>query len=282
MEQTLLEKVKETVDFIKGKIKIQPSILVVLGSGLTSFIDEIQVDQNLTYAEIPHFPKTNVEGHMNRVIFGTWKGVPLAVMQGRPHYYEGIDIKEVALSIHVLHILGCKTMIITNAAGGINAAFMPGDVMLVTDHINFMGVNPLRGIGGINPKNQFPDMTNVYSKNMQQVATDVAKQLDLPLKSGVYIATNGPSYETRAEVRAFRQWGADAVGMSTVPEVIVASYHRMQVMGLSCIANPAADLHPGGMSHAEVLKNMEAVQPKLIKLIASVVERIGNVSQKDN
>jgi len=213
------------------------------------------------------------------VIFGTWKGVPLAVMQGRAHYYEGVDIHEISLPVHVLHILGCKTMIVTNAAGGINAAFMPGDVMLITDHINFMGVNPIRGIGGVNPKNPFPDMTNVYSKNLQQVATDVAKQLDLSLKNGVYIACGGPSYETKAEVRAFRQWGADAVGMSTVPEVITASYHKMQVLGLSCIANPAADLHPGGMSHAEVLKNMEAVQPKLIKLIAGVIERIGNVTQ---
>lgn len=277
MEPTLLEKVKASVDAIKAKIKIQPSILVILGSGLSSFIDEIQVDQNISYADIPNFPKSNVEGHAGRVIFGNWKGVPLAVMQGRSHYYEGVDIAETALSVHVLHLLGCKTMVVTNASGGINAAFMPGDVMLITDHINFMGANPLRGVGAINPKNTFPDMTNAYSKNLQQIALEVAKQIDLSLKSGVYIATGGPSYETKAEVRAFRQWGADAVGMSTIPEVIVASYHKMQVLGLSCIANPAADLHPGGMSHAEVLKNMEAVQPKLIKLIAGVIERIGNV-----
>lgn len=278
MALTFQEKIKETIDFIESKIKETPSILVILGSGLSSFIDEIKVDQNLAYSEIPNFPKSAVEGHMGRIVFGSWKGIPLVVMQGRAHFYEGFDIQDVTLPIHVLHIIGCKTLIVTNAAGGINAAFMPGDIMMQTDHINFMGVNPLRGIGGVNPKNPFPDMTNVYSKNLQQVAVETAKQLEIPLKSGVYIACSGPSYETKAEVRAFRQWGADAVGMSTVPEVIVASYHKMQILGFSCIANPAADLHPGGMSHADVLKAMVEVQPKLVKLIAGVIERIGNVA----
>ncbi|OGQ48848.1 MAG: purine-nucleoside phosphorylase, partial [Deltaproteobacteria bacterium RIFCSPLOWO2_02_FULL_47_10] len=256
-----------------------PSILAILGSGLSSLVDELEVEQNIAYSEIPNFPKSGVEGHAGRIIFGLWKGVPLAVMQGRAHYYEGFDMRDVTLPIHVLHIMGAKTLIITNAVGGINAAFMPGDIMMLTDHINFMGMNPLRGVGPVNPKNPFPDMTSVYSKNLQQVATEVAKQLELPLKTGVYIALAGPSYETRAEIRAFRQWGADAVGMSTVPEVIVASYHKMQILGFSCIGNLAADLHPGGMSHAEVLKAMEGIQPKLVKLIGGVVERIGNVAQ---
>jgi purine-nucleoside phosphorylase len=283
MENGFQDRIKETVEFLKSKIKIQPSILVILGSGLTSFIDDIEVDQNIQYSDIPNFPKTSVEGHSGRILFGSLKGVSLAVMHGRGHYYEGIDIRDVALPIHALHIIGCKTLIVTNAAGGINAAFMPGDVMLITDHINMLGVNPLRGVGAINPKNQFPDMTNAYSKALQQMAQDVAKGLDISLKTGVFIGTAGPSYETKAEVRAFRQWGADAVGMSTVPEVIAANYHKMSVVGISCIANPAADLHPGGMSHAEVLKNMEDVQPKLVKLIAGMVERIGNVpAQPEN
>lgn len=277
MENGFQERIKETVEFLKSRIKIQPSILVILGSGLSAFIDDIEVDQNIPYSDIPNFPKTNIEGHAGRILFGNLKGVPLAVMHGRGHYYEGIDIRDVALPIHVLHIIGCKTLIVTNAAGGINAAFMPGDIMLITDHINLLGVNPLRGVGSISPKNQFPDMTNAYSKALQQVAQDVAKGLDLSLKGGVFIACAGPSYETKAEVRAFRQWGADAVGMSTVPEVIVANYHKMSVVGLSCIANPAADLHPGGMSHSEVLKNMGDVQPKLVKLVAGMIERIGNV-----
>ncbi|PIR16681.1 MAG: purine-nucleoside phosphorylase [Deltaproteobacteria bacterium CG11_big_fil_rev_8_21_14_0_20_49_13] len=277
MDPSYQDRLKETVEFIKAKTRVAPQILVILGSGLTSLIDEIEVETNLAYNEIPNFPRSTVEGHVGRIIFGAWKGFPLAVMQGRAHYYEGHDVRDITLSTHALHIMGCKTLIVTNAAGGINAAFMPGDIMMMTDHINFMGVNPLRGVGAVNPKNQFPDMTNVYSKNLQQTATEVAKALEIPLRTGVYIATAGPSYETKAEVRAFRQWGADSVGMSTVPEVIVASYHKMQILGFSIIANPAADLHPGNMSHAEVLKNVEDVQTKLVKLIAGVVERIGNV-----
>jgi purine-nucleoside phosphorylase len=280
MELLLQDKIKEAVEFIKSKIKTPPSILVQLGSGLQTFVDELQVDINLSYSEIPHFPKSSVEGHAGRIIFGSWKGVSIAVMLGRAHYYEGFDVREVTLPIHVLHIAGCKTLIVSNATGGINAAFSPGDIMMITDHINLMGVNPLRGVGSVNPKNQFPDMTNAYSKTLQQIAIEIAKQLDLPLKSGVYIALPGPSYETKAEIRAFRQWGADAVGMSTVPEVIVANYHKMQVLGFSCIANPAADIHPGSMSHAEVLKNMEILQPKLVKLVVGVIERIANVSQQ--
>jgi purine-nucleoside phosphorylase len=203
-------------------------------------------------------------------------------MLGRSHYYEGNSMHDVTLPLHALHIFGCKTLIVTNAAGGINAAFLPGDIMLITDHINMMGDNPLRGVGGVNPKNMFPDMTNAYSKTLQPVALDVAKSLDLDLKQGVFLASTGPSYETKAEIRAFRQWGADAIGMSTVPEVIVANYHKMQVVGFSCIANPAADLHPGGMSHGEVVKAMETIQPKLVKLVVGVIERLGNAGTPDN
>lgn len=280
MEPLTFDKVKESVEFLKAKIGggAMPSIMIILGSGLSSFVDGMKVDHNLAYSDIPHFPRSTVEGHTGHLLIGSWKGVPIAVMQGRAHYYEGVDIRDTAIPIHTLHILGCKTLIVSNAAGGINAAFVPGDIMMITDHINMMGVNPLRGIGGINPKNTFPDMTNAYSKTLQQTVLDIAKQLEVPLKQGVFIGMAGPSYETKAEIRAFRQWGADAVGMSTVPEVIVANYHKMQVLGFSCIANPSADLHIGGMSHAEVLKAMEIVKPNLVKLISSVLERLGNVS----
>lgn len=282
MEKPLQEKIKESIEFIKSKTKEQPSILIVLGSGLSSFVDEMKIEQNIAYADIPNFYRSSTEGHVGRLIFGTYKGVSIAVLQGRAHYYEGIDMQDVTLPLHVMHIMGCKIVIVTNAAGGINAAFIPGDIMMMTDHINFMGANPLRGVGGVNPKNPFPDMTGAYSKTLQQAALDAAKQLEIPLKSGVFIALSGPSYETRAEIRAFRAWGADAVGMSTVPEVIVASYHKMQVLGFSCIANPAADLHAGGMNHGEVLRVMETVQPKLVKLIGSVIERIGNANAPEN
>lgn len=276
MEPPLGERVKETVEFFKSKGVIPPSILIVMGSGLSSLIDELKVEHNFEYSDVPNFPRSTVEGHAGHIVFGNWKGTQIAVMYGRAHYYEGFEMQEATLPIHALHILGCKTLIVTNASGGINAAFQPGDIMLITDQINFMGMNPLRGIGNINPKNTFPDMTNAYAKNLQQIAIETAKLQETNLKYGVFMAVGGPSYETKAEVRAFRQWGADAVGMSTIPEVIVANYHKMQVLGFSCIANPAADLHPGGMSHAEVVKVMESVQPKLVKLIGGVIERIGN------
>jgi len=284
-QPSLMDRIKVTVDFFKSKVSSPPTTLVILGSGLsgvTSFVDELVVEQNFSFNEVPNFPKATVEGHSGRLIFGKLKGVSMAVMLGRSHYYEGNSLHDVTLPIHALHIFGCKTLIVTNAAGGINAAFVPGDIMLITDHINFMGDNPLRGVGGVNPKNMFPDMTNAYSKNFHQLAFDVAKSLDPDLKQGDFMASTGPSYETKAEIRAFRQWGADAIGMSTIPEVIVANYHKMQVIGFSCIANPAADLHPGGMNHGEVVKAMEAIQPKLVKLIGSVIERLGNAGSSEN
>lgn len=282
MDISFSDKVKQAVDFIKTKVTNLPSVLVILGSGLQSFVDDLKVEQNMASSEIPFFPRSSVEGHTGRVVFGAVKNINVAVLQGRTHYYEGLDMQDVTLPIHALHILGCKTLVVTNAAGGINAAFVPGDIMVINDHINFMGANPLRGIGGLNPKNPFPDMTNAYSKNLQQTAFDVAKQMDITLQQGVFLACAGPSYETKAEIRAFRQWGADAVGMSTVPEVITANYHKMQVLGFSCIANPAADLHVGGMSHSEVLKTMEVTQPKLAKLLSAVIERLGNGHAAEN
>ncbi len=277
MESAFQDKLKAAIDFLKPKFKSPPSILVILGSGLSAFLHGMEVEHDLSYAEVPNFPCSGVEGHAGRLIIGKWKGVSIAVMRGRAHYYEGFDIRDVAIPVHVLHILGCKTLIVTNAAGGINASFSPGDIMMMTDHINMMGANPLRGIGPVNAKNQFPDMTNAYAKNLQQAALEVAAQNGISLKQGVYMAVAGPNYETKSEIRAFRQWGADAVGMSTVPEVIVANYHKMQVLGFSCISNHAADLSVGALSHADVVKVMESVQPRLVDMIAGAIEKIGNV-----
>ncbi len=279
MGSTFQERVKEAVDFLKEKVKLQPSVMVILGSGLSSFVDQIQVETNLAFSEIPNFPQSNVAGHAGRVLFGSRSGVPVVVMQGRAHYYEGYDITDIAFAVHVFHLMGCKTLIVTNASGGINTAFTSGDIMLITDHINFMGTNPLRGIGPVNPKNQFPDMTNAYTKQLQQTAINIADSLGINLREGVYLGASGPNYETKAEIKIFRQWGADAVGMSTVPEVIVANYHRMQVLGLSCIANLAADMYVGNMNHAEILKNVEEAGSKLAKIIGGVIDRMGNVAQ---
>lgn len=277
MEPTLNERIKQAVEFLKQEVKTPPSILVILSGGLLKFVDELTDIVTIDAAKIPFFPRSSVEGHSGKIAFGKWKDVPVTVCVGRTHYYEGYSMQEVTFAVHVLHVLGAKTLLITNSAGGVNAAFQPGDLMLITDHINFMGDNPLRGVANQSARMQFVDMTNAYAKQLQQGALEVAQSLGVTLQQGVYLAVSGPSYETGSEIRAFRQMGADAIGMSTVPEVIVANYHRMQVLGISCIANFAADLHPGGMHHGEVLKTVQEVEPQIVKLLQGVVERIGNV-----
>lgn len=277
MEPAHNDRVKQAVEFLKQEAPSAPSVLLILSGGLMSFVDQLSNIVTLDTAKIPYFPKSTVEGHSGKLVFGKWKDVPVTVMFGRTHYYEGYSMQEITFPVHALHVFGAKTLMVTNAAGGVNAAYQPGDLMLITDHINSMGDNPLRGISNLSPRHQFVDMTNAYSKQLQQTTIDVAKGQDLLLQQGVYLAVCGPSYETSSEIRAFRQMGADAIGMSTVPEVIVANYHRMQVLGISCIANFAADLHPGGMHHGEVLKSMQDLEPHLIKLLQGVVEKVGNI-----
>lgn len=276
MDPSLNDRIKQAVEFLKQEVRFVPSAVVILSGALAKFTDSLTDTMTIDADKIPYFLKSSTEGHSGKILFGKYKEVPLAVMCGRPHYYEGYSMQEVTFPIHALHVFGAKTLIVTSAGGGINAAFQPGDLMLITDHVNFMGANPLRGVYTQGVKNHFVDMTNAYSKQLQQVAMDVAKHQQIPLQHGVYVAVAGPSYETASEIRAFRQMGADAVGMSTVPEVTVANYHRMQVLGLCCISNFAADLHPGGMHHGEVLKTMQELEPQLVKLLHGVIERIGN------
>lgn len=274
MSATFQEKIKQSVDFIKSQTTIVPSILIVLGSGMSELVSCVKDAVSIPYQEIPNFAKATAEGHAGRLVIGYLQERPVAVMQGRLHYYEGYSMEAITLPVHVIHTIGAKTLIVTNAVGGINTALVAGDIVMITDHINMMGVNPLIGISVQTPRNQFPDMTNAYDKKLQNIAFSVAEEVGIDLKSGVYIALSGPSYETKSEIKVFRQWGADIVGMSLVPEVIVANYHKMQVLGLSCVANPAADLHPGGMHHGEVLRTVQEAQPKLAKLIMGVVARL--------
>ncbi|MBI4237121.1 MAG: purine-nucleoside phosphorylase [Deltaproteobacteria bacterium] len=266
------ERLKQAVDFLKKEIGTPPSVHVILSGGLTQFLDALTDTRTLDTAQIPNFPLSRAEGHKGQIVFGKYKEVPLSVSVGRVHYYEGYSLQEATFPIHALHVFGAKTLLVVNAAGGINPGFAPGDLMLIRDHINFLGDNPLRGVA-IQSKQQFVDMTGAYSKALMQHAYEVAKQQQIELHEGVYVATTGPSYETPAEIRAFRQMGADAAGMSTVPEVIVASFHRMSVLGVSCITNLAADLHPGGMHHGEVLKAIQAMEPRLVALLLGVIER---------
>jgi len=272
---TFFPKVDEAAAFLKQKTKIGPRVLVVLTGGLDEFVNGLEETTVLSCADIPNFPKTRVEGHAGKIIFGKWKGVPLAAMQGRYHYYEGHTPQAVVFPYFVFEKLGVKAVVTTNAVGGINSSFRPGDIMVVTDHINMMGTNPLIGIAIQRKTDQFTGMTNVYDTGLRELAFEAAKKEGLNLKTGTYMGVPGPSYETKAEIKMFRQLGADAIGMSTVFEVIACNFLKMKVLTFNCIANPAADLHKGEIHHEEVLRAMSKMEPKLVKLLRAVTEGIG-------
>jgi purine-nucleoside phosphorylase len=261
MMKNYFQKVTEAKDFIKAKVKIVPKVMLVLSGGLTEFVDKIGDAVTISSSDVPHFPKATAEGHSGRMIFGKIGGLPLVALQGRFHFYEGHKMEDVVFPVFVMNALGAKTLVVTNAVGGINESFRPGDIMLINDHINFMGANPLIGISTQRSENQFPDMTDAYSLHLQKLARDVARDVGVNLREGVYIATSGPTY--------------DAAGLSVVPEIIAAKFLNMDTLGFSCIANLAADLHPGGMSHKEVLANMKEMEGRLVKLLLAVVPKLG-------
>ncbi len=268
------DHVAESSDWIQSRISIQPKVMVVLSGGLDSFLDNISNQESFTSSDIPHFPKSNAQGHAGKIIFGEFNSTPMVILQGRYHYYEGHLPQTIVFPYFVMSELGVKTLITTNAVGGINRDFSPGDIMLVRDHINMMGVNPLIGLAVQRKTDQFTSMTDAYSERLAMLAKKCSQDINLPLKEGVYLATSGPCYETKAEIRAFRGMGADAVGMSTVPAVIAANFLNMNVLSLSCIANPAADLHEGKMTHAEVLNTMNAMAEKVVLLLNAVCEKL--------
>jgi purine-nucleoside phosphorylase len=232
---------------------------MVLGSGFNHVLTAMDVTTEIPYARLPGFPPVGVQGHAGRLIIGKLAGVPVLVLSGRAHYYEGHDMARVTFAVRVLAELGVRSLLLTNAAGGINPRFRVGDFMLLTDHINFMGVNPLRG-APVPGRERFVDLTQAYDPKLGRLLHQAAEQAGTKLKSGVYLAASGPSYETPAEIRAFRQMGADAVGMSTVPEAIAARQCGLQVAGLSCITNAAAGLGKGTLSHHDVLETTRRIQ----------------------
>ncbi len=264
----------ETTDFIKTKINMQPKIALVLGSGWGDFANAIQNPITLPYASIPHFPVSTVEGHSGQLVCGSLLGKQVLVMQGRFHYYEGYDMSELAFPIRVLAFLGVKYLIVTNAAGAINESFQPGDLMLIKDHINFLGANPLRGPNENSLGPRFPDMTNAYDPDLNKIARDVAIKQGIDLAEGVYAAMSGPSFETPAEIRFLRKIGADAVGMSTVPEVIVANHSGVKVLGISLMSNMAAGILPEPLSHVDVMAAADAIKDKIISLVSGIVAAI--------
>jgi len=273
-QPTIYQKIRDAVDAISAKSSIRPEIGMILGSGLGS-IAELCTDATvIPYAEIPHFHTTSVEGHAGKVIIGNFNGVPTIFLQGRFHFYEGYSMQEVVFPTRTICGMGIQTLILTNAAGGVNTRYRPGDLMLIEDHLNLMGENPLKGpnLSQLGPR--FPDLSEAYSKSCLEVMKSCASELEIETHSGVYAGLLGPTYETPAEIRMFRTLGADAVGMSTVPETIAANHLGVRVAGISCITNLAAGLSPQKLSHQEVMDNSRIGAEKMKRLLSSVVPRL--------
>lgn len=248
------EKVKESAQFIESRTALCPTIGIILGSGLGSLVDMMEERTVIPYKEIPNFPQSHVEGHAGNLVIGRIGQEIIAAMQGRFHYYEGFTMKEVTYPIYVMKILGIENLIVTNACGGINRDFAPGDLMLLTDYINMLGNNSLIGENDERFGVRFPDMSEAYSRELMQKAERTAERLGLSYQKGVYAIFSGPCYETAAEIRAYERLGADAIGMSTVPETIAADYLGMKVLGIACITNMATGIAKTKHSHEEVMR----------------------------
>lgn len=267
------EKLQNCLRCIRKKTDFQPEVALILGSGLGDYAEHIDIRAEASYEEIEGFPVSTVPGHKGRYVFGYVGQVPVVIMQGRVHYYEGYAMEDVVLPTRLMGMLGAKKLLVTNAAGGINFDFAPGDLMLITDHISTMVPNPLLGANLEELGPRFPDMSEVYSRRMGAVVKEEAKKLAIPLKEGVYIQLTGPAYETPAEIRMFRSLGADAVGMSTVCEAIAARHMGMEICGISCITNLAAGMSGGALNHAEVQEAADRVARQFRELVTAVVER---------
>jgi purine-nucleoside phosphorylase len=265
------DRVEEAARFLKTKISSVPEIAIVLGSGLGAFADSLGERVALPYDSIPHWPASRVIGHAGRLVAGTANGRRVLALSGRVHFYEGHDLGIVTFATRVLGRLGVKTLLLTNAAGGINVKFGSGALMVIDDHINLQGTNPLIGPNDDRFGRRFPDMSEIYSKRLRALAGTAAKAIPLAIEHGVYIAVTGPSYETPAEIRAFRVLGADAVGMSTVAEAIVARHMGIEVLGISCISNMAAGILPQPLTEEEVIETTGRVRHQFIALLEGVI-----------
>ena len=269
-----MEKIKETLDYINSKTNgFKPEIAVILGSGLGSFCDNLN-GYNISYKDIPNFGSSNVKGHKGELLFCEINNKNCVIMQGRFHFYEGNSMQEATYPIKVFKQLGVKTLIITNAAGGVNKNLNVGDIVLISDHINFMGTNPLIGKNDDSLGERFPDMSNCYNKKLIALAKNCAKDLNIDLKEGVYLATTGPSYETAAEIRAYRILGADVVGMSSVPEAIVANWLKIKTLTLSLVTNFATGVSNTKLSHQEVIETGKKQGQKVSCLIKEIIKNI--------
>jgi purine-nucleoside phosphorylase len=255
---------------------IEPRVALVLGSGLGGFADEFHEPVRIPYGEIPGFVSSTAEGHAGQLVIGKLENVPLIAMQGRVHYYEGYSLEEVTFPIRTFKVLGIRTLILTNAAGGINVEFNQGALMVISDHLNLMGVNPLRGPNDVRFGPRFPDMTEVYSRELQEIAIEEARSMGVEIRRGIYAGLSGPSYETPAEIHMLRTFSADAVGMSTVPEAIVARHSGVEVLGISCITNMAAGITDQPINHEEVMETGNRVKETFAGLLKRVVVRVSS------
>lgn len=274
------EQNMRAANFISEKCFETPKIGLILGSGLGVLADDIKDAVKISYSDIPGFPESTVEGHAGQLVLGKLNGVMVAAMQGRFHFYEGYTMDKVTFPVRVMKELGIETLIVTNAAGGINESFEPGDLMLISDHINNTGTNPLIGLNDDNLGVRFPDLSEAYSKRLRLLAKNTAGKIGLSIKEGVYVANTGPSYETPAEIRMLRVMGGDAVGMSTVPEVIAARHSNLEVLGISCISNMAAGILDQPLSHDEVIETTEKVKSSFLQYVKELVGEIHSTTTK--
>jgi purine-nucleoside phosphorylase len=272
----MIHKINETVNFLKNKVDQKPQLSIILGSGLGEFANYLDKRVSIPYSEIPWFPQSTVKGHAGRLVFGELSGLSVLAMQGRFHYYEGYSMHQVTFPIRVMAKLGVNKLIVTNSAGGVNRFFEPGELMIITDHLNLIGTNPLIGIEDETFGPRFVDLSNAYDPEMIELCEKVGLENGIMLRKGVYAGLSGPSYETPAEIRMLERLGADAVGMSTVPEVIVARQHGLQVLGISCITNMAAGHQTGGLDHKEVVAVGNLVSEKFSALIRGVISEVSN------
>jgi purine-nucleoside phosphorylase len=268
------DQVQEAAAVVRQRMPYLPDVAIVLGSGLGAFAGELDEAESVPYGAVPHWPMSRVIGHEGRLTVGRKHGRAVAALAGRSHAYEGHDARAITFSVRVMGVLGVKTLILTNAAGGINQAFTQGALMVIDDHINLTGANPLVGANDDRFGPRFPDMTDVYSVRLRRIADEAARALGVTLPHGVYAALLGPSYETPAEIRYLRTIGADAVGMSTVAEAIAARHMGLEVLGLSCISNMAAGVLPQPLNHAEVLETTARVRGQFVALLEGVVGRL--------
>lgn len=273
-------KLEKAVLQVKERTKFQPLVALVLGSGLGDFAKNLRVECTIPYSEIDGFPVSTVAGHDGRFIFGWLDQVPVVCMKGRVHFYEGYEVSDVVMPIRLMKRLGAKFLFLTNAAGGLNESFQPGDLMMIRDHISFFVPNPLIGPNPESLGTRFPDMSNVYDQDLQDVIREVAFQEGIKIQEGVYTQLTGPSYESPAEIKALRGLGTDAVGMSTVVEAIAANHAGMKICGISCISNLAAGMSKVTLNHKEVQETADRAATKFTALVSGVIRKMGEIEGK--